>query len=129
MTLPAPKKGTGVIDLGIRSARVKMSVPERPSATRIVLSSPAEFGFGRRLSDLTWRRVVMPMTREKIVSILGPTDETLIADILSTGASFEELREAWAWLNGDEALMGEGRPLPGTRVAELIDLLDADEDD
>ncbi|WP_367142615.1 hypothetical protein [Mesorhizobium sp.] len=48
---------------------------------------------------------------------------------MSTGASFEDLREAWAWLNGDEALMGEGRPLPGTRVAELIDLLDADEDD
>ena len=71
----------------------------------------------------------MPMTREEIVSVLGPTDETLIADILSTGASFEELREAWVWLNEDEALMGEGRPLPGTRVAELIDLLDADEDD
>jgi hypothetical protein len=30
---------------------------------------------------------------------------------MATGASFEELREAWAWLNGDEALMGEGRPL------------------
>jgi len=69
------------------------------------------------------------MTQEEIVSVLGPTDETLVADILSTGASFEELREAWAWLNGDEALMGEGRPLPGPRVAELIDLLDADEDD
>lgn len=71
----------------------------------------------------------MPMTREEIVSVLGPTDETLIADILSTGASFEELREAWVWLNEDEALMSEGRPLPGTRVAELIDLLDADEED
>ncbi|RVC57049.1 hypothetical protein [Mesorhizobium sp.] len=71
----------------------------------------------------------MIMTREDVVSVLGPMDETLIADILSTGASFEDLREAWAWLNGDEALMGEGRPLPGTRVAELIDLLDADEDD
>ena len=71
----------------------------------------------------------MAITREEIVSILGPTDETLIADILSTGASFRELREAWAWLNEDEALTGEGRPLPGTRVAELIDLLDADEDD
>ncbi|WP_366510354.1 hypothetical protein [Mesorhizobium sp.] len=69
------------------------------------------------------------MTREDVVSVVGPMDETLIADILSTGASFEDLREAWAWLNGDEALMGEGRPLPGTRVAELIDLLDADEDD
>ena len=71
----------------------------------------------------------MSMTREEIVSVLGPTDETLVADILSTGASFEELREAWVWLNEDEALMGEGLPLPGTRVAELIDLLDADEDD
>jgi hypothetical protein len=69
------------------------------------------------------------MTREEIVSVLGPTDETLVAGILSTGASFEELRQAWIWLNEDEALMGEGRPLPGTRVAELIDLLDADEDD
>jgi len=71
----------------------------------------------------------MPLTREEIVSVLGPTDETLVADILSTGASFADLREAWAWLNGDEALMGEGRPLPGPRVAELIDLLDANEDD
>jgi hypothetical protein len=69
------------------------------------------------------------MTREEIVSVLGPTDETLVADILATSASFEELREAWAWLNGEEALMGEGRPLPGPRVAELIDLLDPDEKD
>ena len=71
----------------------------------------------------------MPMTREEIVSVLGPTDETLVADMLSIGASVEELHEAWAWLHEDEALMGEGRPLPGTRVAELINLLDADEDD
>jgi hypothetical protein len=55
----------------------------------------------------------MPITREEIVSVLGPTDETLIAELMATGASFEELREACTWLNGDEALMGEGRPLPG----------------
>jgi hypothetical protein len=48
----------------------------------------------------------------------------LLADIMATGASLEDLREAWGWLNGDEALMSEGRPLPGTRVAELIDLLE-----
>lgn len=71
----------------------------------------------------------MPMTREEIVSVLGQTDETLVADILSTEASYGELREAWAWLNGDEALMGEGRPLPGTRVAELIELLDSDQEE
>lgn len=71
----------------------------------------------------------MPITREEIVSVLGPADETLIAEIVASGASIEELREAWAWLYGDEALMGEGRPLPGTRVAELIDLLDPDDED
>ena len=71
----------------------------------------------------------MPMTQEEIVSVLGPVDETLIVDILSTDASYGELRKAWAWLNGDEALMGEGRPLPGTRVAELIELLDSDQED
>lgn len=71
----------------------------------------------------------MPITRKEITSVLGPADETLIADILSIGASVGELREAWGWLNGDEALMGEGRPLPGTRVAKLIDLLDTYEED
>jgi hypothetical protein len=66
----------------------------------------------------------MAMTRQEILSVLGPADEVLLADITATDASLEELREAWAWLHGDEALMSEGRPLPGTRVAELIDLLE-----
>lgn len=35
----------------------------------------------------------MPMTRQEIVSVLGQADLTLIADILATDASFEELRE------------------------------------
>jgi len=68
------------------------------------------------------------MTRDNVVSVLGPVDETLISEVIATGASPEELREAWAWLNGDEALMGEGRPLPGARIAALIDLLEADEE-
>jgi hypothetical protein len=66
----------------------------------------------------------MPMTREEVTSVLGPMDEATIAEIISTGASLEELREAWAWAFGDEALMSEGRPLPGTRVGELIELLE-----
>lgn len=71
----------------------------------------------------------MTITREDILAILGPTDETLLAEILATGASTEGLREAAAWLDGDEALMSEGRALPGTRVATLIDLLQPDEED
>lgn len=66
----------------------------------------------------------MAMTRDDVVSVLGPTDDTLVAELIATGATPTELREAWGWLNSDEALMGEGRPLPGTRVAALIDLLE-----
>jgi len=66
----------------------------------------------------------MPMTRQEIVSVLGPADEALVAEIMATGATLQELREAWAWLNNDEALINEGRPLPGTHVAALIDLLE-----
>jgi hypothetical protein len=128
LTLPTPE-GTGGIDLGIHFPRVKRVA----AGTSVADAHCLAVANGRPLSAGTFqidtRRATMPMTREEIVSVLGPTDETLIADILSTGASFEELREAWAWLNGDEALIGEGRPLPGTRLAELIDLLDVDEED
>jgi hypothetical protein len=71
----------------------------------------------------------MAMTREEVVSVLGPVEDETIAAIISSGASIEELREAWAWAYGDEALMGMGRPLPGTKVAELIDLLEPDEEE
>jgi len=69
------------------------------------------------------------LTYDEIVSILGPVDEDLAANLIRTGATAEELREAWNWLHNDEALMGVGRPLPGTRVAMLMDLLEPQEDD
>ncbi len=67
------------------------------------------------------------MRQDEIAAILGPVDRALMADITSTGASREELAEAWAWVNADEALVNEGRRLPTGRVAELIDLLSAAE--
>src|SRR5688572_20714726 len=46
----------------------------------------------------------MTMTREEVISVLGPVDDETVAEIVSTGASLLELREAWAWAHGDEAL-------------------------
>jgi hypothetical protein len=69
------------------------------------------------------------MKAEDIVAILGPADETLIADITRTGATVEELAQAWAWFSADDALVEEGRPLPTGRVAEIIALLEAAEQD
>jgi hypothetical protein len=71
----------------------------------------------------------MPLTANEIKSVLGPVDDTLIAELMSTGASYEDLREASGWLNSDEALMGSGRSLPGSRIAELIELLDPEADE
>lgn len=71
----------------------------------------------------------MTLTREQVVSVLGPMDDEAIAEIIQSGASFEELHEAWRWANEDDALMGQGRPLPGTRVGKLIELLEPADDD
>jgi len=71
----------------------------------------------------------MIMTSDDVITILGPVDETLVADVIATGATQAELSEAFAWVNNDEALIGEGRPLPSGRVATLVDLLVSDEDE
>jgi len=71
----------------------------------------------------------MAITRKDIVAVLGPVDDELVAELMGTGASAEELREAWGWLHNDEALMSAGRPLPGTRVGRLIEILEPDEDE
>jgi len=71
----------------------------------------------------------MRLAHDDVVSVLGPVDETVVADIVATGVTPEELAEAWAWVNADEAMIGEGRPLPCGRVAELVELLQPDQDE
>ncbi|WBV44886.1 hypothetical protein [Pseudoroseomonas cervicalis] len=65
----------------------------------------------------------MSLTSKDIAAILGPVDEALLAEILRSGASREELAEAWAWTQNDEALVNAGRPLPSGRVAQLMELI------
>ena len=71
----------------------------------------------------------MTMTSDDVIAILGPVDNTLVADVIATGATQAELAEAFAWANNDEALMGEGRRLASGRVAALIELLTSDEEE
>ncbi|MBP2562278.1 hypothetical protein J2T08_001654 [Neorhizobium galegae] len=71
----------------------------------------------------------MTMTSDDVTAILGPVDETLVAEVVATGATQAELSEAFAWANNDEALIGEGRRLPSGMVATLVDLLVSDEED
>jgi hypothetical protein len=68
------------------------------------------------------------LTAKDVVAVLGPIDEAKIAEIVATEATIEELAQAWAWVNSDEALINEGKPLPSGKVAELIDLISAGEE-
>lgn len=71
----------------------------------------------------------MAMSSADVTAILGPVDEVLIAEIIATDATRDDLAQAWYWLNGDEALINDGRPLPSGKVAELAELLSADRDE
>lgn len=71
----------------------------------------------------------MTMTSQDVAAVLGPVDQTLVTEVVATGATQAELAEAWAWINNDEAFMGEGRHLPSGRVAMLVDLLSSGEEE
>lgn len=69
------------------------------------------------------------LTRAEVISILGPVDEVMITEVIGTQATLEELAQAWAWVNNDEALINDGQPLPSGRVAVLAEVLEPDPDD
>lgn len=65
----------------------------------------------------------MAMTRDDMERVIGPLDDQLAAEIAYTDASPQELAEAMAWLNQDEALVNEGKHMPRGKVGELIAIL------
>jgi hypothetical protein len=69
------------------------------------------------------------LSRDDVIAILGPVDEDLVARIAATGATRAELAEAKVWAASDEALVNEHRSMPSGRVARLLDLLEAEDDD
>jgi len=70
-----------------------------------------------------------PLTRDDIITSLGPIDDIVVAEILNTGATTEELSEAQAWLCNNEPLLNSGRHLAAGRVGRLIEIIeDIDEE-
>ena len=73
------------------------------------------------------------ITRDDAIKAVGATDDFVIAQIIGTGATTDELAEAQAWIANDEPLMNAGRQLPSGRVGELVDILkefeEVDDDD
>jgi hypothetical protein len=73
-----------------------------------------------------WRLEAMStLTRKDVIAMLGEIDDDVVAEIIASGATLEELAEARAWLANDEPLMNAGRPLPSGRVARVVDIIAA----
>jgi hypothetical protein len=68
-------------------------------------------------------KVMQRVTRDDITRAVGQADDMVIAEIIGTGATVEELTEAQAWIANDEALLNAGRPLASGRVRQLVDIL------
>jgi hypothetical protein len=66
-----------------------------------------------------------PAARDDIIAMLGPLDDLVIAEIIGTGATADELTAAANWVVNDEALMNIGEPLPRGRVARLVEIIAA----
>jgi hypothetical protein len=69
------------------------------------------------------------LTRDEVMALTGRSDDRVVTDILTIGASRAELAEARAWLESDEAMLNAGRPIPAGRVARLVEMLQTDDED
>lgn len=69
------------------------------------------------------------LSRDIVVAALGRVDDKLVTDILATGASAEEFARAQAWLANDEAPINAGEALASGRVARVIELVEAAEEE
>ncbi|HKT84882.1 MAG TPA: hypothetical protein VJQ77_02220 [Novosphingobium sp.] len=67
------------------------------------------------------------MQREEIIRIAGTIDDESVTAIEAMDATPAELMEAMNWLANDEALVSEGRHMPAGRIARLVDILEAPE--
>ena len=65
------------------------------------------------------------LTKNAVEKVLGPVDDSLVAELALTEATEHELLEAHTWMTNDEALVNEFRPLPSGRMGELVRILDS----
>ena len=69
----------------------------------------------------------MTLTNRQVTDILGHYDDIRVVEIIETGATAAELVEAKRWLAGDRRSLGDGQPLRPAIVAELYEILSAED--
>lgn len=65
----------------------------------------------------------MTVTPDDIAKVLGSVDPTQAAKIASTGATRQELEDAWAWLQSPSGDDHASSAKPGGTVGRILDIL------
>ncbi len=71
----------------------------------------------------------MAISRSDMEKILGPLDNQLAAEIVALDPSVDELAQAFYWLNAEDAMVADRKNMPTGKVADLVGILEALEDD
>jgi hypothetical protein len=67
-----------------------------------------------------------PITLDELRQIVGPLEDGVASAIIATGATVEEVAEAYAWLTMDEPLGKELRHACQGRAGTVCDILAAE---
>jgi hypothetical protein len=73
--------------------------------------------------------MTQPLTRPETRALVGPADDATLTELIELGVTRAELLESLAWVENDEAMLNEGRPMPTGRVAQAIEILKARDDE
>lgn len=74
-------------------------------------------------------KLAPPATASGVVRIVGPLEDGVIANIISTRATEAEVLEAVKWFTADDNLGSEVRRTRTGRVAQVYDILAAEAQD
>jgi hypothetical protein len=68
-------------------------------------------------------------SHDEIVDLIGDVDELLVERLVATGASHDEISQAWGELEGDGGIAEYRALAPSPRVAEVRAILEELRDD
>jgi hypothetical protein len=68
-----------------------------------------------------------PATASEVMTIIGRADDAVIAAIMRTGATRDEVMEAHTWLSADDYLHRERHSALRGRAAEVYRILEAEQ--
>ncbi|MBI3440212.1 MAG: hypothetical protein HY052_00110 [Proteobacteria bacterium] len=74
------------------------------------------------------QRAFNPATGHDISTILGPVDEEMVFIIQETGASKEEVLQAFTWLNDDDYIGARPKRPMNSRVCAVYEILQEAQD-